>query len=72
MSKYLKIMKDISGLEKCLEKEGVSKEEIKETRELYMSNKTDTAYKTMEAYKTYMTTRYNNLKKYWGNRFNKW
>ena len=71
MSKYLKIMDDISGLEKCLEKEGVSKEEIKETRELYMSNKTDTAYKTMEAYKTYMTTRYNNLKQYWENRFNK-
>ena len=71
MSKYLKIMKDISGLEKCLEKEGVSEKEIVETRKLYMSNKTDTAYKTMEAYKTYMTTRYNNLKKYWGNRFNK-
>jgi hypothetical protein len=61
---FEKLINSISGLEKCLENEGVSEKEIKETRTLYLENKVGDAYDSFKSYQKYLEIRYDLMKKY--------
>jgi hypothetical protein len=61
---FEKLINSISGLEKCLENEGVKLEEIRDTRSMYLEGKTGKAYDSFQAYEKYLLVRYETIKRY--------